>query len=132
MIYLFIAGSYTPWLTLKNYYPEGWSIQLNWLIWIFALFGIIYQQLFHEKYKWLETTIYVIVALFPGLAVLEMVSKTLILCSSLKVGKNYFASSIKITPPCVWTRKNNALFEFMRQLTPDKSLLHISSFKKSY
>ena len=74
MIYLFIAGSYTPWLTLKAYDSNGWSIQLNWAIWILAFFGIIYQQIFHERYKWLETTIYVTVALAPSLAVFEMVS----------------------------------------------------------
>ena len=73
MIYLFIAGSYTPWLTLKSYEPNGWSTQLSWAIWILACLGILYQQLFHEKYKWLETTIYVTVALAPALAVYEMV-----------------------------------------------------------
>ena len=75
MIYLFIAGSYTPWLTLKSYQPDGWSLQLSWFIWVLAFLGILYQQLFHEQYKWLETTIYVTVALAPALAVLEMVSQ---------------------------------------------------------
>ena len=73
MIYLFIAGSYTPWLTLKSYQPNGWASQLSWAIWILACLGIIYQQLFHERYKWLETTIYLVVALSPALAVYEMV-----------------------------------------------------------
>ena len=75
MIYLFIAGSYTPWLTLKAYDSNGWSVQLNWVIWILATLGIIYQQIFHERYKWLETTIYMTVALAPSLAVFEMVSE---------------------------------------------------------
>ena len=74
MIYLFIAGSYTPWLTLKSYYPNGWAIQLTWAIWILAFLGILYQQIFHEKYKMLETMIYCTVALAPSLAVFEMVS----------------------------------------------------------
>ena len=74
MIYLFIAGSYTPWLTLKSYHQDGWSIQLSWIIWIWASLGILYQQMFHERYKWLETTIYVTIALAPSLAVFEMVS----------------------------------------------------------
>ena len=73
MIYLFIAGSYTPWLTLKSYQPNGWASQLSWAIWILACLGIIYQQLFHERYKWLETTIYLTVALAPAIAVYEMV-----------------------------------------------------------
>ena len=74
MIYLFIAGSYTPWLTLKSYQPDGWSMQLSWVIWVLAILGILYQQMFHERYKCLETTIYVTVALAPSLAVLEMVN----------------------------------------------------------
>lgn len=76
MIYLFIAGSYTPWLTLKAYDSNGWSVQLNWVIWILATLGIIYQQIFHERYKWLETTIYMTVALAPSLAVFEMKEDT--------------------------------------------------------
>jgi monocyte-to-macrophage differentiation protein len=72
MIYLFIAGSYTPWLTLRVFAPNGWANQLSWAIWVFAILGIIYQQLFHEKYKWLETIIYLTVALTPSLAILEM------------------------------------------------------------
>ena len=74
MIYLFIAGSYTPWLTLKTYTPNSYAVELTWAIWILASMGILYQQMFHEKYKWLETTIYVTVALAPSLAVFEMVS----------------------------------------------------------
>ena len=73
MIYLFIAGSYTPWLTLKTYTPNSYAVELTWAIWILASMGILYQQMFHEKYKWLETTIYVTVALAPSLAVFEMV-----------------------------------------------------------
>ena len=33
----------------------------------------LFLQLFHEQYKWLETTIYVFVALAPAYAVFEMV-----------------------------------------------------------
>ena len=42
-------------------------------MWLLALLGITYQQLFHEKYKALETTFYVLIATLPSLAVLEMV-----------------------------------------------------------
>lgn len=73
MIYLFIAGSYTPWLCLKTFPPECWSIYLSSIVWILAFIGILYQQIFHEKYKWLETTFYVVIGLVPSLAVLEMV-----------------------------------------------------------
>jgi len=70
MIYLFIAGSYTPWLSLKHL--TGVSNELRWAVWLLAILGIIYQQTFHEKYKWLETTFYVIIALSPSIAILEM------------------------------------------------------------
>jgi len=70
MIYLFIAGSYTPWLQLKHI--NGPSAELRWAVWVLATLGILYQQLFHEKYKALETLFYVVVALTPSLAVFEM------------------------------------------------------------
>lgn len=70
MIYLFIAGSYTPWLNLRHL--DGPSVELRWAVWLLALLGITYQQLFHERYKALETTFYVIIATLPSLAVLEM------------------------------------------------------------
>ncbi len=85
MIYIFIAGSYTPWLTLRAFPPDGWAIQLSWAIWALASLGILYQQLFHEKYKWLETTVYVIIALAPSLAVLEMVSNLIASPSPIKL-----------------------------------------------
>eukprot|EP00088_Acartia_fossae_P012023 TRINITY_DN1614_c0_g1_i1.p1 TRINITY_DN1614_c0_g1~~TRINITY_DN1614_c0_g1_i1.p1 ORF type:complete len:288 (+),score=8.95 TRINITY_DN1614_c0_g1_i1:92-955(+) len=70
MIYLFIAGSYTPWLHLKSY--TGISVELRWFVWVLSTLGILYQQLFHEKYKALETFFYVMIALLPSLAVFEM------------------------------------------------------------
>ncbi|VDM81424.1 unnamed protein product [Strongylus vulgaris] len=46
-IYLFIAASYTPWLTLRHCgYP---GLNLKWMIWMFALMGILYQYNFHEN-----------------------------------------------------------------------------------
>jgi len=74
MIYLFIAGSYTPWLQLRHL--EGGTVELRWAVWLLALSGIIYQQLFHEQYKALETLFYVIIATLPSLAVLEMTDKS--------------------------------------------------------
>lgn len=44
MIYVFIAGSYYPWLILENFqYPTIASL-LRWLVWILAGLGIFYQQ----------------------------------------------------------------------------------------
>ncbi|EYB94565.1 hypothetical protein Y032_0170g265 [Ancylostoma ceylanicum] len=71
-IYLFIAASYTPWLTLRHCgYP---GLSLKWMIWVFALLGIIYQYNFHERYKTLETVIYVLVAGCPSVAIFTMAS----------------------------------------------------------
>ncbi len=41
-------------------------------MWLLASLGILYQQVFHERYKWLETTFYVFIALLPAYAVFEM------------------------------------------------------------
>ena len=49
------------------------NVPSRWAVWLLALLGITYQQLFHEKYKALETTFYVLIATLPSLAVLEMV-----------------------------------------------------------
>merc|ERR1711936_1208655 len=74
MIYLFIAGSYTPWLNLRHL--EGITVELRWAVWVLATLGILYQQLFHEKYKALETLFYVVIATMPSLAVLEMADQS--------------------------------------------------------
>jgi len=70
MIYLFIAGSYTPWLNLRHL--DGVSVELRWAVWLLATLGILYQQIFHERYKALETTFYVVIALLPSLAIWQM------------------------------------------------------------
>ncbi|KAF0299236.1 Monocyte to macrophage differentiation factor 2 [Amphibalanus amphitrite] len=72
VIYFFIASSYTPWLVLKEVPDSGWSVHLRWAIWILAGLGVLYQQLFHERYKWLETLIYLVIAIAPSLCIYEM------------------------------------------------------------
>ncbi|XP_059479369.1 monocyte to macrophage differentiation factor 2-like [Neocloeon triangulifer] len=72
MIYIFIAASYFPWLTLTRVPPHGLVAELWWLIWVFASVGILYQQIFHERFKWLETTFYLIMGIAPGLAFLSI------------------------------------------------------------
>jgi monocyte to macrophage differentiation protein len=39
---------------------------LKYLIWILAALGILYQQLFHERYKQIETLFYVLIAFLPA------------------------------------------------------------------
>ncbi len=75
MIYIFIAASYFPWLTLLPLPDNTWTSDVLPIgVWVFALMGIVYQQLFHEKYKWLETLIYVCVGALPCITiVLEVV-----------------------------------------------------------
>jgi channel protein (hemolysin III family) len=38
-----------------------------------ALLGITYQILYHERYKLLETCIYIVVGLFPAIVSIDMV-----------------------------------------------------------
>lgn len=74
MIYIFIAGSYFPWLTIEKLPQEGWSSHMHLVIWIMAFMGIIYQQIFHEKYKRLEIIFYLIMGFVPVLPILSEVS----------------------------------------------------------
>ncbi|CAB3407516.1 unnamed protein product [Caenorhabditis bovis] len=69
-IYLFIAASYTPWLTLRHCGYSG--LNLKWMIWVLAALGIIYQYNFHERFKTLETTLYVVIAGGPSIAIFTM------------------------------------------------------------
>ncbi|KAH8273444.1 hypothetical protein KR018_001583, partial [Drosophila ironensis] len=69
MIYVFIAGSYFPWLTLENTDQSAILICMEWVIWLMAAIGIAYQQLFHERYKCLETFFYLVMGLGPALVV---------------------------------------------------------------
>ncbi|XP_065350337.1 monocyte to macrophage differentiation factor 2-like isoform X1 [Cloeon dipterum] len=72
MIYVFIAASYFPWLTLTRVPTEGLVAEMWWLIWVFASLGIIYQQIYHERFKWLETIFYLTMGIAPGLAFLSI------------------------------------------------------------
>ncbi|CAH2093132.1 unnamed protein product [Euphydryas editha] len=68
MIYIFIASSYFPWLTVGTL--SCWMLrELRWAIWLLAVLGITYQQIFHERYKMLELLLYLIMGLGPAVII---------------------------------------------------------------
>jgi len=97
MIYIFIAASYFPWLTLLPNGDTGVSnsssspaaagpwqgalsfmgvntilaSDLRWTVWFLAAMGIVYQHVFHEKYKRLETLFYLAISFLPSLPFLQ-------------------------------------------------------------
>lgn len=73
MIYIFIAGSYFPWLEIEQL-PQGtWASSMRWGVWVLAALGILYQQTFHEKYKRLEIIFYLFMGIGPCLPILTHV-----------------------------------------------------------
>ncbi|OXU27003.1 hypothetical protein TSAR_014655 [Trichomalopsis sarcophagae] len=69
MIYVFIAATYFPWLNHEPVQGDVLLPTMRILVWIMAAVGILYQQIFHERYKWLETTFYVIMGIGPSIAI---------------------------------------------------------------
>ncbi|XP_033630778.1 monocyte to macrophage differentiation factor 2-like [Asterias rubens] len=70
VIYVFIAASYTPWLTLKK---VGWiGYCIFWMVWICAVLGVAYSYCFYERYKRLETVLYLVLGIGPSVAVLDV------------------------------------------------------------
>lgn len=86
MIYIFIATSYTPWLLLRPMPLDSWTLHLRWGIWVLAVLGILYQQLFHERFKMLETVFYLIIGILPSLAVMDMFEEDASGLEELKLG----------------------------------------------
>ncbi|XP_045215002.2 monocyte to macrophage differentiation factor-like [Mercenaria mercenaria] len=70
VIYVFIAASYTPWLVLKDF--GGVAEFFMWVVWIGCILGIIFQFLFHARYKSLEIVFYMVVGICPAYAVTHM------------------------------------------------------------
>lgn len=70
MIYVFIAGSYYPWLSLSPPAHPTILFITNWMVWSLAVSGIIYQQLYHERYKCLETCLYCVMGVGPSLVLI--------------------------------------------------------------
>lgn len=82
MIYIFIAASYFPWLNVDYFSDDERLFAMRYVVWIMAIMGILYQQIFHEKYKMLETIFYVVMGIGPSVAILNVVSK-LMICPDL-------------------------------------------------
>lgn len=75
MIYVFIAATYFPWLTVKDFNDDDFLLQaMRYLVWIMAMLGILYQQVFHERYKMLETLFYLLMGIGPSIAIINIVS----------------------------------------------------------
>ena len=78
MIYIFIAASYFPWLNIDHFSDDELLFAMRYVVWIMAIMGILYQQIFHEKYKMLETIFYVVMGIGPSVAILNVVSKAIL------------------------------------------------------
>ncbi|XP_077263335.1 monocyte to macrophage differentiation factor 2 isoform X3 [Temnothorax americanus] len=71
MIYIFIAASYFPWLNIEHFPDDELLFAMRYVVWIMAIIGILYQQIFHERYKMLETIFYVVMGIGPSVAILN-------------------------------------------------------------
>ncbi|XP_031368741.1 monocyte to macrophage differentiation factor 2 isoform X2 [Apis dorsata] len=71
MIYIFIAASYFPWFNVDHFPDDEILFTMRYAIWIMATLGILYQQIFHEQYKMLETIFYLIIGIGPSIAIIN-------------------------------------------------------------
>lgn len=74
MIYIFIAASYFPWLNVDHFPEDELLFTMRYGVWIMAVLGILYQQIFHERYKMLETIFYLVIGIGPSVAIINVVS----------------------------------------------------------
>ncbi|XP_033213115.1 monocyte to macrophage differentiation factor 2 isoform X2 [Belonocnema kinseyi] len=72
MIYIFIAATYFPWLNNERFQSHVSLSTMRILIWIMASLGILYQQIFHERYKKLETIFYLVMGVGPSIAIVDI------------------------------------------------------------
>ncbi|XP_015512793.1 monocyte to macrophage differentiation factor [Neodiprion pinetum] len=92
MIYVFIAATYFPWLTVKDFPDDGLLIAMRYLVWIMAMLGILYQQVFHERFKMLETIFYLIMGIGPSIAIINITEISGI--KELKVGGLIYVAGV--------------------------------------
>ncbi|XP_017889068.1 monocyte to macrophage differentiation factor 2 isoform X1 [Ceratina calcarata] len=72
MIYIFIAASYFPWLNVDHFPDDELLFAMRYAVWIMAILGILYQQIFHERYKMLETLFYLLMGIGPSVAIINV------------------------------------------------------------
>ncbi|CAK9833019.1 Monocyte to macrophage differentiation factor 2 [Anthophora retusa] len=71
MIYIFIAASYFPWLNVDYFSEDELLFTMRYGVWVMAILGILYQQIFHERYKMLETIFYLVMGICPSIAIIN-------------------------------------------------------------
>lgn len=72
-IYLFIAGSYTPFLLLPLRGPWGWAMFA--LAWAFAVGGVVYKLTLLDRFPRLSTALYLAMGWLALLALVPMVQR---------------------------------------------------------
>ncbi|WP_151735161.1 PAQR family membrane homeostasis protein TrhA [Paenibacillus tengchongensis] len=86
-IYLFIAGTYTPFLLVAIRGPLGWS--LFGIIWGIALFGVLFKAFFVKRFLFMSTIFYIamgwliVIAWSPLAAVVASGGMTLLVAGGI-------------------------------------------------
>ncbi|MFS0781608.1 PAQR family membrane homeostasis protein TrhA [Bacillus sp. 1P06AnD] len=86
-IYIFIAGTYTPFMLVVINGPLGWTLLS--IVWGIALVGIVFKSFFVKKFMMLSTILYVamgwliVIAWGPLTATLPAAGITLLVCGGL-------------------------------------------------
>jgi hemolysin III len=73
MIFVLIAGSYTPWLLVNLRGPWGWS--LFGTVWLIAFVGVILKVIFLPRFDRLGTALYVVMGWIICIAGKELLAK---------------------------------------------------------
>uniref|UniRef100_UPI00358F5F7F monocyte to macrophage differentiation factor 2-like isoform X3 n=1 Tax=Myxine glutinosa TaxID=7769 RepID=UPI00358F5F7F len=99
IIYFFIAGTYAPWLNLRELGP--WAVHMRWLVWLMAAVGSLYIYHFHERHKVLELVFYSIMAICPALVILSMIRMVYWSSESVACFTHWVSCSSKAMDACL-------------------------------
>ena len=72
MIYVLIAGTYTPFMLVNMRGPWGWSLFVT--IWVLAIAGVVMKAFFIHRFRRLSTLVYVLMGWLCVVAVSEMIA----------------------------------------------------------